>query len=364
MKKRFAMGVGLVAALALLAGCGGAKKTGAAAAGGAAGDFKSVDSLTILFSATYGETETGGQIVKHFADKLSELTGGKITANVKYGGTLYGDKDQLQAVSSGAVQMIALGHNPHGDMLPLLCGFPDFAPNSIQNALDYFNFVLFKNKDSADLLAAEAAKNNIKYLNVQAGGANAFCAKFAFTDLAGLTKGSSAFGNMEAAKFEFIGFKKVTPMLPWDMYDSFDRGLVDATQMALSPMVSMSVQEKAKYWMLDNTYTAGNFLTVNLEWWNKLSETQKAAIQAAADDMEQFSVQIYSQSIDSDKEALKKAGCTIVEMNKDDFSKWWDAVFMSKVNQSLKMAKDRGDEASMKTVLKAAADFTGYKATF
>jgi TRAP-type transport system periplasmic protein len=363
MKKTFATLLVVVAVLGLLAGCGGAKKTDGKAAGGAVGDFKSVEPVTILFSATFSETETGGQIIKHFADKISELTGGKITANVKFGGTLYSSHDELQAVSSGAVQMIALGHNPHGDMLPLLCSFPDFAPNSIQNALDYFNFLLFKNKDSADLLQAEATKNGVKYLNVEAGGANAFCAKFPFKDLTSMAKGSSNFGNMEAAKFQYIGFK-VSPMLPWDMYDAFDRGLVDCTQMALSPMITMSVQEKAKYWMLDNTYTAGNFITVNLEWWNKLSPTQQAAIQAAADDMSKFSVDTYTQAIDSDKETLKKAGCTIVDMSSQDFEKWWTAVFMSKADQSLKLAKDRGDEASVKTILKAAADFTGYKAAF
>ena len=37
------------------------------------------DPLTIDFSTVYNETETGGQIIKHFEEYISNLTGGAIT---------------------------------------------------------------------------------------------------------------------------------------------------------------------------------------------------------------------------------------------------------------------------------------------
>ncbi len=330
-------GMALIAVLALIASAvfasGG--QEGSSADGG--------KPVTILFSSTFAETETGGMLIKHFADHLGEISDGKIRVNVKYGGTLYGNDDQLEAVSSGAVQMIALGHNPHFATLPVLCSVPDFAPNSSENALGYFKNLLFEDADSSAAINAEAAKNNIKYLNVIAGGANAFCANFPFTNLASMVKGSSSFGNMEAKKFESLGFR-VTQMFPWDMYDSFDRGIVDATQMAFAPMISMSVYEVADYWMLDNTYTAGNFLTVNLDWWNTLTAAQQKLIQTAADEVMSYSAGIYESDIADQVQLLKDKGCTVVEMSDAEFTKWWNTVFMSKVESSLMTAKERGLE--------------------
>ncbi|MCD8144165.1 MAG: TRAP transporter substrate-binding protein DctP [Oscillospiraceae bacterium] len=319
----------------------------------ATAEYADVESLSILFSSTFEETETGGQIIAHFAEYLEEITGGQITVNVKYGGSLYTSSDELDAVSNGAVQMVALGHNPHADMLPYLCVFPDFAPGSTQNALDYFNYVLFENEESASILEAEATANGIKYLNVIAGGANVFISKNEFTDLTSMIENSSSFGNMAGAKFEYMGFT-VTEMLPSDMYDSFDRGLVDTTQMGFAPCVSMGIYEVAQYWMLDNTYTAGNFFTVNLEWWESLSEEQQAAIQAAADEVEAYSAGLYDEAIESDIATVEAGGGTFIEMNDADTATWWDAVFVSAVD-----AADLTDENNQ-TILQAAADFTDY----
>lgn len=321
------------------------------------------EDVSILFSATYQETETGGQLVTYFKDYLEDLTGGAITVNVNYGGTLYGDQDQLDGVATGAVNMIALGHNPHADKLPLLCSVPDFAPDSVQNALDYFNYLLFENEASSAALQAEAEANGIKYLNVLAGGANCFIADFEFSDLASLAAGSSAFGNMEAAKFEALGFT-VEAVLPWDYYTAFETGQIDASQMASTSLVSMGVQEVAPYWMYDNTYTGGNFFTVNLDWWNGLSAEAQAAIQEAADATEARSVEMYEEALATEADDLVAQGVTLVEMSDEDFNTWWTAIMESKVADSLATAETNGNVEEAKAVLQAAADFTGYDIQF
>ena len=87
------------------------------------------EEVTISFSSTYSETESGGQIISWFRDYLESATDGKIKVNVTFGGTLFGNDDQLDGVADGAVNMIALGHNPHADMVPLLCSIPDLLRN-------------------------------------------------------------------------------------------------------------------------------------------------------------------------------------------------------------------------------------------
>ena len=317
------------------------------------------DPLTIDFSTVYNETETGGQIIKHFEEYISNLTGGAITMNIFWGGTLFSDAEALDGVNSGAVNMTALGHMPHLATLNYLA-FPGFAPGGTKAALDYFDTLMFKDPETSALIQQEAADNGIIYLNVLAGGANAFCTTYEFTDLDSMISGSKSFGNMDAAIFEKLGFQ-VTSVGPGDCYDALQRGLIDSTQMGLAPMVSMGWEEVASYWALDGTYTAGNMFTANLEWWNGLTDAQRQAIQQACDEVEEYSAGIYDDSIASDCATIEeKTGNKMVELSDADIERIWAATFDAKAEAALATAEPNGKTEGMTKILEVAAELTGY----
>lgn len=317
------------------------------------------DPLTIDFSTVYNETETGGQIIKHFQDYISELTGGAIEMNIFWGGTLFSDAEALDGVSSGAVNMTALGHMPHLATLNYLA-FPGFAPGGPKAALDYFDTLMFKDPETSALIQQEAADNGIIYLNVLAGGANAFCTTYEFTDLDSMISGSKSFGNMDAAIFEKMGFQ-VTSVGPGDCYDALQRGLIDSTQMGLAPMVSMGWEEVASYWALDGTYTAGNMFTANLDWWNSLTDAQRQAIQQACDEVEEYSAGIYDDSIATDCATIEeKTGNKMVELSDADIERIWAATFDAKADSAMQTAEANGKAEGMTKILEKAAEITGY----
>ena len=317
------------------------------------------DPLTIDFSTVYNETETGGQIIKHFEEYISNLTGGAITMNIFWGGTLFSDAEALDGVNSGAVNMTALGHMPHLATLNYLA-FPGFAPGGTKAALDYFDTLMFKDPETSALIQQEAADNGIIYLNVLAGGANAFCTTYEFTDLDSMISGSKSFGNMDAAIFEKLGFQ-VTSVGPGDCYDALQRGLIDSTQMGLAPMVSMGWEEVASYWALDGTYSAGNMFTANLEWWNGLTDAQRQAIQQACDEVEEYSAGIYDDSIASDCATIEeKTGHKMVELSDADIERVWAATFDAKADAAMQTAEANGKAEGMTKILEKAAEITGY----
>ena len=322
-------------------------------------DSITCDPLTIEFSTIYNETETGGQIIKHFEEYISNLTGGAITMNIFWGGTLFTDPEALDGVNSGAVNMTALGHMPHLATLNYLA-FPGFAPGGTKAALDYFDTLMFKDPETSALIQQEAADNGIIYLNVLAGGANAFCTTYEFTDLDSMIAGSKSFGNMDAAIFEALGFQ-VTSVGPGDCYDALQRGLIDSTQMGLAPMVSMGWEEVASYWALDGTYTAGNMFTANLEWWNGLTDAQRQAISQACDEVEEYSAGIYDDSIATDCATIEeKTGNKMVEFSDADIDRVWAATFDAKADSAMETAKANGKEEGMTKILEKAAEITGY----
>lgn len=368
MKKLLSLSLAAAMLLALLAGCGGndtqpstpadSGSSTPATSGEPSGDA-SIEPLEILFSATYQEAETGGQILKYFQEKVSELSGGAVTANIYWGGTLFPSTDELAAVMDGSVNMIALGHMPHLNTITYLA-FPGFAPGGTQAALDYFNTLIFDDAETSAIIQGQASELGIKYLNVIAGGANAFCSKNAFTDLASLVAGSSAFGNFDAAIFESLGFQ-VTAVAPPDCYDALNRGLIDATQMGFAPMVSMSWYEVAPYWALDDTYTAGNMFTVNQDWWNGLSDAQREVIQQAADETEAYSATIYDDAISTDIAKVEEAtGNTFVEFSQEDKDAIWAATFDAKAESALALMSDDEGVANQTKILEKAAEITGY----
>jgi TRAP-type C4-dicarboxylate transport system substrate-binding protein len=315
--------------------------------------------LTINFSTTFNETELGGQTLKHFEEYLSEITGGAITVNFFWGGTLFTDAEALDGVGSGSVDMTALGHMPHLATLNYLA-FPGFAPGGSKAALEYFDELIFNNEETSALIQQEAADNGIIYLNVIAGGANAFCTTYEFTDLDSMVSGSKSFGNMDATIFEKLGFQ-VSTVSPSDCYDALQRGLIDSTQMALAAMVSMGWADVADYWALDGTYTAGNMFTANLDWWNGLSDAQREAIQQAATEVEEYSAGLYDDSIAEDLATVESTtGHAVVELSQEDIDTIWAASFEAKADSALETAKANGKEEGMTKILEVAAELTGY----
>lgn len=318
-----------------------------------------VEPLTIKFSSTYQETETGGAILKHFIDKVGELSGDAVQVEISWGGTLFTANDELDAVIDGSVDMVALGHMPHLNTLPYLA-FPSFAPGGSKAALDYFQTLMFDDPETSALIQGEASDLGIKYLNVIAGGGNAFCAKYEFTDMDSLVAGSTAFGNMDAAIFEKLGLQ-VTSVFPPDVYDGLNRGLIDSTQMALTPMVAMSWYEPAKYWALDGTYAAGNFFTVNLDWWDGLTDAQREVIQAASSETQEYTATLYDDAIANDVATVEeKTGNKFVEFSAEDINRMWAATFEAKSASALELAEASGKTEGMIKILEKAAEITGY----
>ena len=322
-----------------------------------------VDELTINFSTTFYETETGGELVQYFVDSVEELSGGAITVDVTWGGTLYSDSDILDGLSAGGTDMTAFSHMPWTGTLNYLA-FPGFAPGSTQDALDYFDDIVFENEETSALINEELEENNVIFLSVLAGGANAYCATYEFSDLDSLIEGSATFGNADAAIFEYLGFN-VTEVFPTDMYSSLENSYCDATQMGLSPMYSMSWYEQAEYWALDGTYAAGNFISANLDWWNGLTEAQQEVITEAAQATEEYSSTYYDEVEAGIIEEIEEiTGNAFVEFSDEDIDRIWEASFEAKADAALETADANGKTDGMVTILEEAAAITGYDWTY
>ncbi len=363
LKKLFALLLALAMVLALTA-CGGNNSND-----GDSNDTENgtatteIDPLTITFTTTYQETETGGLQVADFANYIEEASGGAMKVEVWYGGTVYSDTEVLGAMESGAVNMTLFAHSAFTETLYYL-GFPTFGTGGIEETLDFFDYVIFENEETASLIASQLADHDMIFLSTLAGGANALCAKYEFTDLDSLVSGCGAFANFDAAIWEYLGFN-VTALTVPDIYNALDTGLADATEMGLSPMVSLTWYEVAPYWALDGTYSAGNFVTANLTWWNGLTDAQRKIIEDAAAYLEEQSISVYADATESDIATVEDAtGNKFVTFSDEDYARIWEACFEAKADAAMTVAKNNNDVDNMVTILEAAAKATNYDWTY
>lgn len=96
---------GVVAIAGLtLAGCGGARSGGGDAAGGTGGDG---ETFTLKFAHVTTDSTPKGKAAIWFAEELEKRTDGRIDVEVYSNSSLYGDKDEMQAIQQNSVQMLA-----------------------------------------------------------------------------------------------------------------------------------------------------------------------------------------------------------------------------------------------------------------
>ena len=139
----------------------------------------------------------------------------------------------------------------------------------------------------------------------------------------------------------------------------FQTGIIDATQMDASALVSMQLYSDAPYWMYDNTYAAGNFITVNLAWWNGLTEAQQTVVQQAANATAQFSLGLLQTSMDTDRATLADAGATVIDIDDEGFSVWYDVIAQTAFRDGMARGEIAGTTDSIQAVIDEVCALTG-----
>ena len=131
MKKIFAALLTLAMLLALTACSGDTTPSSAPAGDTTTPDTQSTpnaenpayDTVELMFATTYNEIEASGKAITYFTDYITEKSGGAITFDIKWGGTVAGSGEELSFLQAGAFDMSVLGQSQYSAVLPLL-NFP------------------------------------------------------------------------------------------------------------------------------------------------------------------------------------------------------------------------------------------------
>jgi TRAP-type C4-dicarboxylate transport system substrate-binding protein len=168
-------------------------------------------------------------------------------------------------------------------------------------------------------------------------------------------------GSGDNAKFDIMGLNSVF-VVPSETYDALQRGICDTANCALAAVYAMSWDEVAPNVMLNGLIAAGSCYTINLDFWNKLSQGQQQIIREAALRTGSYSVEVQNSQEDTMISTIEeRSNKKIKRLSEEDVLKYYGYQFESNAANCLnRVAGDAEKTANMTKLLQKTADYYGY----
>ena len=261
--------------------------------------------IVIKFSHVVAADTPKGKASEFFAKRAGELTKGKVKVEVYANSTLYKDKEEMEALQLGAVQMLA----------PSLA---KFAPLGVKE------FELFDLPYMFD---------DYKELHAVTTGpvGKALLQKLETRGLVGLAYWDNGFKVMSANKpinvpDDYKGLKmriqssnvldaqmRALGAIPQKMafsevYQALQTGVVDGTENPPSNLYTQKMHEVQKYVALTNHGYLGYAVITNKKFWDGLPADVRTALDAAMVEATKYANSIAKEENDKAMEEVRKSG--------------------------------------------------------
>ncbi len=321
---RFAAFVLSAAMLLGLAGCGGSddaaqsQETPAAEAEEEAGDADAkeeedaapADSTVLQLGTTVNEQDSFQVAAEKFAELVSERTNGAYTIEIYPNGTLGGERDMLESMQLGTLDMGIITSGP----------FINFS--DAMGVLD-MPYLFANNEQAYAVLDGEIGRELLDTLE-DSGLKGLAYAERGFRNLTNSKKPIQTAADLEGLKirimendvytasFEALGVNP-DPMAWADALTALQQGTVDGQENPINVIYSYSLWESQKYVTLDRHSYSTAIITMSADLFNSLdAETQQIFLDAAQEAAEYERAWVAEQESEQ-LQAMKDNGMEVIE---------------------------------------------------
>ena len=278
-------------------------------------DLKPVE---LIGADSTGKGAAGQIFGEYVAQRVDEITGGKLTIDYHPNGDLGGDADLLRQMQANDIQLVVCQTAPTVSFIPEMAVF-DLPMVFSKYDGDTIDAVLNGENDFHDALAAayEAAELHLLGFlqNATYRLTTANVPLETLADFAGLQIRTMENSN-HMAFWTAIGAEP-TPLAWAEVYIALQNGTIDAQENAADTCVGASFQEVQKYLACTNHILYCNQICMSKEAWESLDPAYQAAIeQAVADAVDYMRPQLEQIDLDN-KQILEDGGMTIIEYDAD-----------------------------------------------
>jgi len=263
--------------------------------------------IVIKFSHVVANDTPKGKASEFFAKRAAELTKGKVKVEVYANSTLYKDKEEMEALQLGAVQMLA----------PSLA---KFGPLGVKE-FEVFDLPFIFDNDAElhkvtqgplgkKLLGLLEAKS-IRGLAFWDNGFKSFSANKALKtpdDFKGLKMRIQSSKVLEAQMRAVGALPQV--MAFSEVYQALQTGVVDGTENPHSNLYTQKMYEVQKHMSLTDHGYLGYAVIVNKKFWDGLPTDVHGQLEQAMKEATEYANKIAKEENDSALEKVRQSGKT------------------------------------------------------
>ena len=263
--------------------------------------------IVIKFSHVVAADTPKGHAAEFFKKKAEELTKGKVKVEVYANSTLYKDKEEMEALQLGAVQMLAPSLAKFGPL-----GVKEFEVFDLPYIFDSYEDLhkVTQGPTGKQLLGRLDAKG-IKGLAYWDNGFKSFPANKplkAPADFRGLKMRIQSSKVLDSQMRSLGALPQV--MAFSEVYQALQTGVVDGTENPISNLYTQKMHEAQKHLSLTEHGYLGYAVITNKKFWDSLPSDVRKQLEEAMEQATRYADQIAKVENDNALEMVKKSGKT------------------------------------------------------
>ncbi|MEW6514397.1 MAG: TRAP transporter substrate-binding protein [Pseudomonadota bacterium] len=294
--------------------------------------------IIIKFSHVVATDTPKGKAADFFKVKAEELTKGKVKVEVYANSTLYKDKEEMEALQLGAVQMLAPSLAKFGPL-----GVKDFEVFDLPYIFDSYEDLhkvttgpvgksLLKKLEPKGILGLAYWDNGFKVMSANKPLRNP-------EDFKGLKMRIQS-SNVLDAQMRALG-SLPQKMAFSEVYQALQTGVVDGTENPPSNLYTQKMHEVQKFVALSDHGYLGYAVIVNKKFWDGLPADVRGQLEAAMEQATRYANQIAKVENDNSMDAVKKSGKSeIISLNAEQKKAWKKALVKVHDQMSGRIGKD------------------------
>ena len=265
--------------------------------------------IVIKFSNVVANDTPKGLAAEYFKKKAEEYTKGKVKVEVYANSTLYKDKEEMEALQLGAVQMLAPSLAKFGPL-----GVKEFEMFDLPYIFDNYD-QLHKITEGpiGKSILAKLEPKGIRGLAYWDNGFKSFSANTPIKQPSDLKGKKMRIQSSKVLEAQMRALGALPQVLPFsEVYQALQTGVVDGTENPISNLYTQKMFEVQKHLALTEHGYLGYAVIVNKKFWDGLPPDVREQLDKAMNESTAFANRIAKHQNDQDLEKVKKSGKTAV----------------------------------------------------
>ncbi len=267
------------------------------------------DPIVIKFSHVVAADTPKGKAAEFFKKRADELTKGQVKVEVYPNSQLYKDKEEMEALQLGAVQMLAPSLAKFGPL-----GVKEFELFDLPFIFDDFNDLHKVTQGPVgQSLLKKLEPKGITGLAFWDNGFKSFSANTPIKTPEDLKGKKMRIQSSKVLEEQMRSVGSIPQVMAFsEVYQALQTGVVDGTENPISNLYTQKMHEVQKHLSLTNHGYLGYAVIVNKKFWDGLPADVKGQLETAMKDATVFANKIAQEENNSALEGVKKSGKTTV----------------------------------------------------